>query len=136
MQGQQTGNLSTASKFQWYYIDFLLGSFPWGQLLAIMVGKHCTYCRSSSRLSAPHALPSCLSTASRTRCGTGCTPCACNPGSFLWAACTLGRAWCWPGSSWRSRSLRCSCASTQTPFCSPPAANQHEICHVIAVPTE
>lgn len=76
--------------------------------------------RSSSHRCARHGQPSCQGKASRTHCGTGCTPYACTPGPSLWAACIWGRAWCLPVSSWHSHSQRCSCEATCSQLHSPP----------------
>ena len=88
--------------------------------------------RSSSRQCARHDLPNCRGRASRIRCDTGCTPCACSPGLSLWAACTWGRAWCLPRSSWHSHSLRCSCAATCSQSHSPPMHHPHSTVQTLA----
>ena len=67
----------------------------------------CTYCRRRSRRYARHAQPRSPGRANRTQSGIGCMSCACSPGSSRWGACTWGTAWCAPGSSSDSRSLRC-----------------------------
>ena len=93
-----------------------------------------TCCKSSSRQCARHGQPSCRGTASRTRYGTGCIPCACIPGFSQSAACTWGRAWCWPGSSWRFHSLHCSCVTTCSLLHSPPGQQSPQSVSHVKIP--
>ena len=95
-----------------WWLLLTLPAFAWCALYMTRQGRYCS----------EGALRSCGVWQEAGTC-TGCTSCACSPGSSRWAACTWGTAWCAPGSSSGSRSLRCSSGSTYALLHSPPAGH-------------